>query len=388
MRVIVLFGSVVLYGAERGNLEALTVLKREGAEILFLISDDPWNSIVPPALDQRGFAWRKTGYVHMGRGLSWYNLLWGNPRRFIQANRALARAIRQFRPTHIHAYAQSHVANFCWALMRTGTPLVFRAGDEATLHNRLWRTIWKFTVWRTQRFVANSEFVARSLRQSGVSAQKITVIYNTPPVRPSVPRPLPELNLPARGRVFAYIGQIAEHKGPHILIDAFRELGADFPQACLVLAGRISDWQGDAWGRALRDSTKADPVVGGRITFLGEVDDVDSVLACCEALIVPSLFDDPSPNVVMEAKRAGKAVIAFPRGGLPELIEHQVDGLLCRETSRSALVEALKIYLEEPSIPRRHGRHSRESLSRLQIGEFSRRWLFVYNSVGTSAQAR
>src|SRR4051794_28870765 len=68
-RVLVLFGSVVLFGAERGNLEALAALKRQGAHIFCLISDERWNTIVPQTLNERGFAWRKVEYVYIGKGL-------------------------------------------------------------------------------------------------------------------------------------------------------------------------------------------------------------------------------------------------------------------------------------------------------------------------------
>jgi glycosyltransferase involved in cell wall biosynthesis len=377
-RVLVLFGSVVLFGAERGNFEALTSLKRQGAEILCLISNERWNTAVPPTLDERGFAWRKVPYVHIGKSLSWYNLLWGNPYRFLKANMAFLRAVREFKPTHIHAYAQSHIANFSWGLVRTGTPLVFRAGDEPTLHNWFWRVIWRFALWRTAKFVANSQFVGRALRASGVQAQKITVIYNTPPARPSPHRAALESQLPATPRAFAYIGQISEHKGPHVLVDAFRELAADFPQACLLLAGRISDWEGDAWARALRAATRADPIIADRVTFLGEIEDVAGLLDRCEALVVPSLFDDPSPNVVMEAKQAGKAVITFPRGGLPELIVDGVDGLLCREATKSALVQALRTYLENPAMAREHGAAAAFTSTRFGNARFGASWREVY----------
>ena len=175
-RVLVLFGSVVLFGAERGNLEALAALKAEGAQIHCLVSDERWNKIVPPILDERGFAWRKVGYVQIGRGLSWHNLLWKNPCRFVRANAAFLRAVREFQPTHIHAYGPSQIVNFGWGLLRTKVPHVFRAGDEPTLHNWFWRVVWRFALRRTARFVANSQFVAHSLRASGIPAEKITVL--------------------------------------------------------------------------------------------------------------------------------------------------------------------------------------------------------------------
>jgi glycosyltransferase involved in cell wall biosynthesis len=178
--------------------------------------------------------------------------------------------------------------------------------------------------------------------------------------------------------VIAFVGQIAEHKGPHLLVAAFRTLAPDFPHIHLVLAGRISDWVGDAWGRALRDQTADDALIGNRVTFLGEIEDVPALLERSEVLVVPSLFDDPSPNVVMEAKRAGRAVIGFPRGGIPELIEDGADGLICCEATEKALVISLRKYCEDRALAARHGSHGLKTMSRFGHADFADRWSAVY----------
>lgn len=367
-----------MYGAERANIEALSALKQSGCEVLCLIRGEAWSTHIPLALAGRGLAWRKVRYIEQPLPGRLFHVLFRNPFAFLAANWAFIQVCREFKPTHIHTYGQLFVLNFLPALALVRLPMVFRAGDEPILHNWVWRVVWRFAVWRTAMFVANSQFVARSLRASGVPAEKITVIYNRPPVRPSLQSAPLELQMPARARAFAYIGQISEHKGPHVLIDAFRELAAAFPQAFLLLAGRISDWEGDAWARALRDATRADPLIRDRVIFLGEIEDVAGFLARCEALVVPSLFNDPSPNVVMEAKEAGKAVIAFPRGGLPELIEHGVDGLLCPQATQSALAQALRVYLENPALANEHGLAGAVSRTRFRNGHFGASWTEVY----------
>jgi glycosyltransferase involved in cell wall biosynthesis len=80
----------------------------------------------------------------------------------------------------------------------------------------------------------------------------------------------------------------------------------------------------------------------------------------------------------MEAKQAGKAVIAFPRGGLPELVEHEVDGLLCRAASKSALIEALRAYLGDPTLARAHGAAAAVSSARVCKADFGISWREVY----------
>lgn len=377
-RILVLFGSAAIFGAERGNLEALTALKEQGAEILCLIRDECWSTAVPPALDARGIAWRKVPYVEQWRRGRAHAVLLRGPWAWLVANWCFVKAVREFKPTHIHAYSQLFVMNFLSGLWLNRVPMVFRAGDEPTVHNAFWRATWRITVGRTARFVANAEFVARSLSNHGVPGDRVSVIYNVPPARPKLAPGTLKLAFPPGARVIAFVGQIAAHKGPHLLVAAFRRLASDFPDIHLALAGRISEWSGDAWARALRDRTADDAIIASRVTFLGDIEDVPALLARSEVLVVPSLFEDPSPNVVMEAKRAGRACIVFPRGGLPELIEDGADGLICESASEEALVRALRKYCESPEMAARHGAHGLETIGRFGHADFADRWSGVY----------
>lgn len=375
----------MLFGAERGNLEALCSLKSQGATLLCLIRDESWSTIVPAALDARGIAWRKVPYVEQWRPSRAHVVIFRSAWAFVVANWRFLAAVRDFRPTHVHAYGQLFVLNFLAGMMLVRTPLVFRAGDEPTLHNKFWRMTWRYVVNRTSMFVANSRFVGRSLIDSGVPVQRVTLIYNAPPSRPR--RDGEVFYAPPAGRLVAYVGQIAEHKGPHLLVEAFKGLASEFPDIHLVVAGRISEWQGDAWARALRDRTLSDPELINRVSFIGQVEDIPGVLAASAFAVVPSVFNDPSPNVVTETKQAGRAVIGFPRGGIPELIEHDVDGLVCSQVSVIALQIAMHRYLADPSLVEKHGAAALRSLDRLGVPEFGRRWRAVYE-IGSSSDSR
>jgi glycosyltransferase involved in cell wall biosynthesis len=86
-------------------------------------------------------------------------------------------------------------------------------------------------------------------------------------------------------------------------------------------------------------------------------------------------------NVVIEAKLAGCCSIVFPSGGLCELIEEGVDGIVCRDVSAEALAEALRPYLSNPELARQHGQAARASLARLGIANFAQRWLQIYETI-------
>ncbi|MEM9028962.1 MAG: glycosyltransferase family 4 protein [Pseudomonadota bacterium] len=377
MRVLALFGSRVIFGAERGNAEALGALQSTGAEVLCVVRNEAWNDELPAFLS--GHNLHSVGVPHIDSfGMrDNYRIILRNPIAFVRGNWKLFEIIRSFRPTHIHAFNQLFTISFFLTLALSRVPMVFRAGDEPTLHSIFWRAVWRFVCWRTTAFVANSRFVAKSLRKNGVSRDDITLIYSAPPSRTEdrAEDPLPHVG--DNERVVAFVGQIAEHKGPHVLVEAFRRVADRHPDVRLALAGRISDWEGDTWARNLRDDVAADHAIGQRVHFLGLVDNVPALLKRSTVVVVPSLFDDPSPNVVMEAKAAGRPVIGFPRGGIPELVNDGTDGKVC-EPNADALARALEFYLSDPATADAHGRAAKQTMVELGIPEFAARWHDVY----------
>jgi glycosyltransferase involved in cell wall biosynthesis len=381
-RILALFGSVLLLGQERGNIEALAALKDQGCDVLCVIRDETWSVLVPAALDARRLSWVKAPYIEHRLPGRLHYIMFRNPVAFVRANLRFFRICRAYRPTHIHAFNQLYVFNFVLGLMVLRLPMIFRAGDEPTVHNWIWRALWRFIVWRTDMFVANSGFVARALGAHGVQASRIAVIYNAPPQRPGIGDATPAQSGGDRTDRIAFVGQISAHKGVHVLVEAFRRVASEHPRVRLIIAGRISDWRGDEWARQLRDDALADPLIGKRVHFAGEVDDIPGLLSQSGIHVAPSIFEDPSPNVVMEAKQAACPSIVFPRGGMPELVADGVDGFVCREATPEGLAEALRRYLDDPMLARRHGQAALQSLARLGVGQFPQRWLKIYQEAG------
>ncbi len=79
----------------------------------------------------------------------------------------------------------------------------------------------------------------------------------------------------------------------------------------------------------------------GVVAFTGWTDDVGGFLREVDLLVVPSEAVDANPRVIPEAYAAGVPVLAFDGGGIPELIEHGVTGLLTAERTPEALADAI-----------------------------------------------
>lgn len=122
------------------------------------------------------------------------------------------------------------------------------------------------------------------------------------------------------------VGRIAKEKGQREFLAAALEIRAAIPGARFVIAGAalFGDRAAESYERTVRLAAAGLPV-----EFTGWVDDVYSVMSRLDLLIVPSLWDEPNPRVILEAFAAGVPVLALRAGGIPEIIEDGRTGFLC-----------------------------------------------------------
>lgn len=198
--------------------------------------------------------------------------------------------------------------------------------------------------------VAASVAVRRNLETSGVASDLIHVIYNGVDTEGRFkPRPQStntlkhELGIAPDSPVVAFIGQLSPHKGPHLLLDLaptlFEEQGAH-----VVFVGG-SPPQQHAFSEKLRQIADSSPA--RYIHFIGPHDPA-TILSDVDVVVVPSLFPDPLPTVVLEAMSMKKIVVAANVGGVPEIITPGINGYLFDQADRAALAELLLSLLRQP----------------------------------------
>jgi glycosyltransferase involved in cell wall biosynthesis len=130
----------------------------------------------------------------------------------------------------------------------------------------------------------------------------------------------------------AFLGRLDPTKGPDILIRALRLL----PEAPLELHlyGIVQGASGTAYLQQLKTMASGDP----RIAFCPPVtsNGIISLLRHYHLLAVPSRCLETGPLVMLEAFAAGVPVIGSELGGIAELVEHGVNGLLVEPDSPEA----------------------------------------------------
>lgn len=376
-RILVMFGNVPLLGQELGNIDAMTAMRESGAEVLFLIRREWTADSIQKELSRRNIPWATVPYfdtLRKGHGL---RVWWVNVCGILGGSWRLLRWHRKFRPTHLHVASTSSLINFLPALCLLRTPLVFRVGDDMTLHHWLWRLVWRFALLRTWRFVAISRFLLARLSANGADASRVRLVSNISPRRY---RGASGAEKRCVERIsdrftFLFVGQITRQKGVDVLIEAALRYCRE-SEACKFLivgdTGRDNPLAGDLM-RLVREAGLLE-----RIEFVGYQRDVASYMAVSDVHICPSVGIEAYGQVVIEAKQNSLPSIIFPTGGLPELVRHGVDGWVCREATANELIGAMRYYEFNPEARLNHAQAAVASLRGLGSDRYEKDWVNVY----------
>lgn len=156
---------------------------------------------------------------------------------------------------------------------------------------------------------------------------------------------------PKDKKVIIYSGRLVELKGVNYLISALGELKQI-----------RNDWECWIVGSGEKEAELRNQAtslgLGESVQFLGKRDDVPSLLANSDILVLPTLIEN-QPLSVIEAQIAGKAVIASNVGGIPEMIKHGVTGLLTPAEDAGALCNEMNLLLSDDHYRKTLGANAR-----------------------------
>ena len=212
--------------------------------------------------------------------------------------------------------------------------------------------------------IANSKASADAFRQAGGTAP-LRVIYNGidpapfDAIDPSVARAQLRSELAvATAPLVGVFGRLAEWKGQHILVEALK--GIPNLHAVLVGGPLFDEAPYEAW---LRQQV-IEAGLSERVHFLGFRDDVPAIMKAVDIVAHTSIAPEPFGRVVVEGMLAGKPVVATGAGGVLEIVDDGVTGLLTPPGDAAALAAALRRLLVEPELARRLGERGGEEANR------------------------
>lgn len=352
--IIGLLNNWEIFGQERGNIEVFKCLKALGANVAVGVTTMNQGGEVALLLRQLGFEtfdvpfgcqWSKN-FFRQSPGLI--------PKNLAAVSRCSTILETQIKNRHCSLLLLGNPLVYSFVslcLMRNPKlPLIYRMGDEPPTDSRpnLW--IWRRCFARAEVVVANSKYVQSTVIAAQPDAVgKVRLIYNVAPSASTNRQSSPDADIqpePNLGPLrVLYVGQISEHKGVSHILQAALALCPGNRRIHFDFVG------GSRYTQSLEEQLKKDVVAAGlneQIVFHGRVSDPSEFYQRASVLVVPSLFEEPAANVVLEAKRLGVPAIVYPSGGLPELVQHGVTGLICHDKSASSLRQHLQTLLDQP----------------------------------------
>ena len=265
-----------------------------------------------------------------------------------------------------------------WVGRRLGIPVVYEARAfwedaavdhgttrEGSLRYRVSRALETFMFKRADAVVTIAQAMREELVQRGIAAERIRVAPNG--VDTEWFRPVERSHALAErlglngGPVVGFIGSFYHYEGLRFLLGAVPALRERVPDARVLLVG------GGEEEAALRAAAAP---LGNAVIFAGQVPfaEVRDFYSLTDVFVCPRrrmrLTELVTPLKPLEAMAMGRAVVASDLGGLAELIEHDVTGVLVPAESREALVDALARLARDASARARLGAQAREAMIR------------------------
>ncbi|MFC0397853.1 glycosyltransferase family 4 protein [Paraburkholderia rhizosphaerae] len=279
-----------------------------------------------------------------------------NPLADLRTMWQLFRLYRSLRPhivfhytikPNIYGSVAARLAGVASVAVTTGLGYVFiQKSRAAEVAKRLYRFAFRFPreIWFLNRddeaaFIDQKLLVyperARLLHGEGVDLVQFA------------PAPLPERSSRA-AFVFVLIGRLLWDKGIGEYVEAARQLRKRYPSARFQLLGPLGVDNPSALSRADVDAWQQE----GIVEYLGEAHDVRPIIAAADCVVLPS-YREGVPRTLMEAAAMSRPIVATDVPGCREVVEHNVNGLLCEVRSVESLAAQLARMLDMSDAQRR-----------------------------------
>lgn len=148
-----------------------------------------------------------------------------------------------------------------------------------------------------------------------------------------------EFNIPKQALVVGMIGRVNAWKGQDDFIDAIENILINNENIYAMIVGGVFD--GEEWRIAELKEKINSLSCSDRIIFSDYRSDIPNIQALYDIFVLPSTNPDPLPTVVLEAMASRTAIVGYRHGGICEMVEEGVNGLLAEVKNTKDLEEKI-----------------------------------------------
>jgi glycosyltransferase involved in cell wall biosynthesis len=208
----------------------------------------------------------------------------------------------------------------------------------------------------SDRVIAVSEQTRRYyIEQAGFAADKTITLHNgiyldpfTACTKESTRALRQELGIAQDAPVLITVAVLRPPKGIQYMLEALPAIVQAVPDVVYVVVGSGEH-------EAKLQELVQQKQIAENVLFTGARSDIPSLLAMSDIFVLPTLTE-ALPTVLAEAMAAQKPIIASQVGGVPEMVEHERNGLLLEPAQPAQLVDACVRLLRNPSEAERMGK--------------------------------
>ncbi|MEK9628944.1 MAG: glycosyltransferase [Nitrospinota bacterium] len=276
-----------------------------------------------------------SGIVNQKRQLAWLQLT------FLISNFFLT-ALRSARKSQlIHAFwsASGIVASSIGCIKSRPVVITLWGSDKLVAQIPILSSLILKFLKKTSAIICEEADLKSFLIGKGFNEEKIHLIRNGIDLELFQPRNNEEskrnLNLNINDKILISTGSLNKNKNHSLLVDAFKEISPAHESWRLFIVG-------DGEERLALEKQIERSGVSERVKLLGFQDHqtLCKWLNAADIFVLPSR-NEGTPNALLEAMACGLPVIASKVGGIPELIQDNVEGLLFDPNSKTDLMEKL-----------------------------------------------
>ncbi len=257
----------------------------------------------------------------------------------LRAARKVAEMVRCGGHQIVHAHTVRTGLVAAVASRLTGVPLVYHAHSPAsrdTTHpwrNRFNSIVERLSLRRAAHIIAVSEAMADHMIRRGFDRERITVVRNGVPAV----GPLPDRSPPSGTWTLGTAALFRPRKGMEILLQAVAML---LQQGVVVRLRAVGGFESPAYETEIASCVRR-LGLQEHICWTGFRRDVTAELLKMDLFVLPSVFGEGLPMVVLEAMAAGVPIVATRVPGVPEAVRDNRDGLLANPGDPADLARAL-----------------------------------------------
>jgi glycosyltransferase involved in cell wall biosynthesis len=256
---------------------------------------------------------------------------------------AVATLLAEARPdvVHNHMYRAELVgtrAAIALGEIRHRRPYVVSTVHSSRVRSPEDREQLRILTPRMDRLIAVSRSIERKIADEGRYGAPVELIHNgVDLVRYDHQEPCctlrEEYGMPAHASIVGVVARLEPEKGHPTLLEAWQRVLLQVPYAYLLVVGEGSRYDTLA-------AQAADLGILERVVFAGRRDDIPAITAALDVAVLPS-YREAQGLTVLEAMALSRPVVASNVGGIPEMIEDGVTGLLVPPHDPDALAAAI-----------------------------------------------